>query len=94
MKKLILLSIPFCLSSIPNRAFANNDLEKIWHGYLRAIFWSTCSYYKQGFLPEELAKRDFKFWFPKIDEKIKNKIGKDRLISEIYKDPKCRNLMP
>ena len=22
------------------------------------------------------------------------KIGKDRLISEIYKDPKCRNLMP
>ena len=94
MKKLILLLIPFCLSSIPNRAFANNNLDKIWYGYFDATFWSTCSYYKQGYLPEEIAKRDFKFWYPKIDETIKNKITKDRLISRIYKDPKCRNLMP
>lgn len=94
MKKLILLLIPFCLSSIPNRAFANNNLDKIWYGYFDATFWSTCSYYKQGYLPEEIAKRDFKFWYSKIDETIKNKITKDRLISRIYKDPKCRNLMP
>ena len=66
----------------------------MWVPYLNAIFWSACSYYKQGYLPEEIAKRDFKFWYPKIDETIKNKITKDRLISRIYKDPKCRNLMP
>ena len=66
----------------------------MWVPYLNAIFWSACSYYKQGYLPEELVKRDFKYWTKVMDEKIKNKITKDIIVREIYKDPKCRNLMP
>ena len=77
-----------------NRLFAKNDYEEMWSPYLMAIFWSTCSYYKQGYLPEELVKRDFKYWYKVMDEKIKNKITKDIIVGEIYKDPKCRNLMP
>ena len=57
-----------------------------------------CKSYNEGYLPEEYAKANYKYWFSTIDElvKINNFTNnfKNRLIKKGNKDPNCRNLMP
>ena len=91
LKKIILILIPFCLVSIPNKAFAVTDKEKMWYGTYNGIFIMICKFYKQGYLPEEYAKKNYKEWYSTIDENIKNNDIKDRLIKRANK---CRNLTP
>ena len=93
-KKIILILIPFCLVYIPNKAFAETDKEKMWYGFYNGVISMICKFYKEDYLPEEYAKANYKYFYSTIDEKIKTKNIKDRLIKRGYKDPNCRNLMP
>ena len=94
LKKIILILIPFCLVSIPIKAFAETDKEKMWYGFYNGVIGMICKFYKEGYLPEEYAKENYKYWYSSIDEKIKTNNVKDRLIKRGNKDPKCRHLMP
>jgi len=94
MKKFILLLLLFCLISLPKKVSSKTAIERNLFWFFDGILFSTCTYYKQGYLPEKIAKRDFKFWFSKIEEDIKNEQIKESLIVRNYKDLKCRNLMP
>ena len=94
LKEIILILIPFCIVSIPNKAFAETDKEKIWYGFYTGVTDMICRFYKKGYLPEEYAKKEYKQWYSTIDEKIKTNNIKDRLIKNFNKDPNCKNLMP
>tara|TARA_Y100000813_G_C23839587_1_gene201381 strand:+ start:161 stop:490 length:330 start_codon:yes stop_codon:yes gene_type:complete len=94
LKKLILLLIPFCLISVPKKALAENNLENSLQWFFEGVTWTICNYYKEGYLPDEKAKKDVKYWFSIIDRDIKTKKIKDTIIAEFYKEAKCRNLMP
>ena len=94
MKKLILLSFLFCLISAPNKVSSETAVERNLFWFFDGILFSTCTYYKQGYLPKKIAKRDFKFWYSEIEEDIKTQQIKESLIARHYKDLKCRNLMP
>ena len=94
MNKPILLLFLFCLITVPNKASSEIAVERNLFWFFDGILFSTCTYYKQGYLPEKIAKRDFKFWYSRIEEDLKTEEIKERLIARHYKDVKCRNLMP
>ena len=94
LKKFILIFFPICLISIPNKALANIEKERFMTGYYFGTINTICKFYKEGYLPEEYAKANYEYWYSTIDEKIKTKYIKDRLIKRGNKDPNCRKLMP
>jgi len=98
LKKIILIFIPICLISIPNKAFADISKERFFSGYYYGMISIICKFYKEGYLPEEYAKANYKNLYSSIDKVEKNnnftKYFKDVIIKRGNKDPNCRNLMP
>jgi len=95
MKRFKLFLISFFIFSTSVPALAEIELERMYYGFLDGVIYLTCDYYKQGYLPEEIAKKDLNFWYSRIDKLIKNKDIKLRLIAKHNKDEnlKCKNLL-